>query len=69
MFRLQSLTEALAAALEAGVAITDEASAMEWQDYAPRLVPGRSDNIKVTRPEDMQLLAALHSGRQVGQDA
>lgn len=67
MFRLQSLTAALSAALAAGVDITDEASALEWQGHAPRLVPGRSDNIKITRPEDLQVLMALH--RQAGHDA
>lgn len=56
MFRLQMLTDALAAALQEGLCITDEASAMESRGLAPRLVAGRSDNIKITRPEDMQLL-------------
>ena len=41
----------------AGVAVTDEASAMEWAGLAPRLVEGRADNLKVTRPEDLQWLA------------
>lgn len=62
MFRLQALTDALEAALADGVAVTDEASAMEWRGHAPRLVAGRSDNIKVTRPEDLLLLNALHAG-------
>ncbi len=57
MFRLQSLRTALQAALAAGVAVTDEASAMEWAGHAPRLVEGRSDNIKVTRPEDLVFLS------------
>jgi len=35
--------------------ITDEASAMEWASHPVKLVIGRSDNIKVTRPEDLQL--------------
>ena len=56
MFRLGALRKALAAALAAGVAITDEASAMEWAGYAPRLVEGRADNLKVTRPEDLHWL-------------
>ncbi len=56
MFRLGALRKALAAALAAGVAITDEASAMEWAGYAPRLVEGRADNIKITRPEDLHWL-------------
>lgn len=56
MFRLGALRQALSGALAAGAAITDEASAMEWAGQAPRLVEGRSDNIKVTRPEDLQQL-------------
>lgn len=56
MFRLGVLHRALADALASGVAITDEASAMEWAGYAPRMIEGRSDNLKVTRPEDLQWL-------------
>jgi len=33
----------------ADAVITDEASAMEWSGQAPRLIEGRSDNLKVTR--------------------
>jgi 2-C-methyl-D-erythritol 4-phosphate cytidylyltransferase len=57
MFRLSELREAIHGALTAGVRITDEASAMEWAGKAPRLVEGRADNLKVTRPEDLQWLA------------
>lgn len=56
MFRLGALHRALADALVAEAAITDEASAMEWAGYAPRMVEGRVDNIKVTTPEDLQRL-------------
>ncbi len=56
MFRLGALRKALAEALAAGVAITDEASAMEWAGQAPRLIEGRADNLKVTRPEDLEWL-------------
>ena len=56
MFRLGALRTALHDALAAGVTITDEASAMEWAGQAPRLVEGRADNIKVTRPEDLAFL-------------
>ncbi|OEC55998.1 2-C-methyl-D-erythritol 4-phosphate cytidylyltransferase [Pseudomonas sp. ENNP23] len=56
MFRFGALHRALADALVAGVAITDESSAMEWAGAAPRLVEGRADNIKVTTPEDLQRL-------------
>lgn len=53
MFRFGALHRALADALAAGVAVTDEASAMEWAGFAPRLVEGRADNLKVTTPEDL----------------
>jgi 2-C-methyl-D-erythritol 4-phosphate cytidylyltransferase len=56
MFRLGALHRALADSLVADVAITDEASAIEWAGQAPRLIEGRSDNIKVTRPEDLEWL-------------
>ncbi|WP_373185132.1 2-C-methyl-D-erythritol 4-phosphate cytidylyltransferase [Halopseudomonas sp.] len=59
MFRLGALHDALTQALAAGAAITDEASAMEYAGQAPRLVEGRADNIKVTRPEDLEWLARL----------
>lgn len=57
MFRLGSLRAALADALVSGVAVTDEASALEWAGHYPRLVEGRADNLKITRPEDLQWLA------------
>jgi len=59
MFRLGPLHAALTDALAAGVAITDESSAMERAGYAPRMVEGRSDNIKVTCPEDLEWLERL----------
>lgn len=56
MFRLGSLRAALADALVSGVAVTDEASALEWAGHHPLLVEGRADNLKITRPEDLQWL-------------
>ncbi|WP_095106433.1 2-C-methyl-D-erythritol 4-phosphate cytidylyltransferase [Pseudomonas sp. Irchel 3E20] len=56
MFRLGALHRALADSLVADAVVTDEASAMEWAGLAPRLIEGRSDNIKVTRPEDLEWL-------------
>jgi len=57
LFPTLALRQAITGALAAGVAVTDEASAMEWCGYRPRLVEGRSDNIKLTRPEDLELMA------------
>lgn len=55
MFRLGQLRDALRRALDSGVVVTDEASAMEWAGLSPRLVQGHGGNIKITQPEDLQL--------------
>jgi 2-C-methyl-D-erythritol 4-phosphate cytidylyltransferase len=55
MFRLGELFAALSQALAKGWLVTDDASAMELAGHAPRLLEGRSDNIKITRPEDLLL--------------
>nr|ARX77192.1 2-C-methyl-D-erythritol 4-phosphate cytidylyltransferase [uncultured bacterium] len=54
MFRYGLLKKALEAA-EGNAAITDEASALELQGMQPKIVEGRPDNIKITRPEDLAL--------------
>ncbi|MBA2492768.1 MAG: 2-C-methyl-D-erythritol 4-phosphate cytidylyltransferase [Gammaproteobacteria bacterium] len=55
MFRLSVLHAALQAAIEADVAVTDEAAAVERAGLRPRLVEGRGDNIKITHPQDLAL--------------
>ena len=55
MFRAGALRDALTAAAVAGVAVTDEASAIEAAGYAPRL-PGSLRNFKVTWPDDFELM-------------
>lgn len=55
MFKTEQLTQALSSALSEGVAITDEASALEWLGESPALVKGSADNIKITQPEDLAL--------------
>ena len=57
MFRVSELIGALEAAQAAGVQVTDEAQAMERAGTVPRVVAGRADNIKITRPEDLALAA------------
>lgn len=54
-FRAALLRNALIHAKQQQLAVTDEASAMELVGFRPHLVAGRSDNIKVTRPEDLAL--------------
>lgn len=59
VFPRAALEAALAAAAADGVAITDEAMAMERAGHAPLLVEGRDDNIKVTTPADLALAEFL----------
>ena len=55
MFRLNMLKQALEQALADEAVVTDEASAIERMGLQPQMVAGHSDNIKVTRPEDLEL--------------
>ena len=55
LFKYHDLTQALQTALAQQVTITDEASAIEWANKPVKLVAGRSDNIKITTPEDLDL--------------
>ncbi len=55
MFRLAGLQQVLAQAVTSGLVVTDEASAMEAAGFAPLLVEGHADNLKITRPEDLAL--------------
>jgi len=57
MFRYEALRTALREGLFEGALITDEASAIEWTGLKPRIIEGRPDNIKITRPEDLGLAA------------
>lgn len=65
MFRYGLLKSSLSMALDNGIGITDEASAMEWAGYRPKLIEGDARNIKVTTPEDLTLVEFL-LGREVG---
>ena len=55
MFPTGTLKRALEEGLALGALITDEASAMERAGFTVKMVEGRADNIKVTRPEDLSL--------------
>lgn len=55
MFNAKTLKQAIEKATIKGVAITDEASAIEALGLPCMLVSGRRDNIKITRPEDLVL--------------
>jgi 2-C-methyl-D-erythritol 4-phosphate cytidylyltransferase len=56
MFRIELLQQALA---QAGPTVTDESSAIEALGYAPKLVPGDIENLKLTWPGDFALATRL----------
>lgn len=59
IFTLERLYKAIQGALQHGVAITDEASAMEWAGYTPVLVQAEQQLRKITCPEDLVMVSAL----------
>jgi len=59
VFGFAQLRRALQDASRAGVAVTDEAQALERFGLQPKLVPGSPFNIKVTRAEDLELAAGI----------
>jgi 2-C-methyl-D-erythritol 4-phosphate cytidylyltransferase len=67
MFRLAHLQDALKAAERVGVSITDEATAVELAGGRPLLVEGAADNIKITRPEDLQLAEVFLARQRAGE--
>lgn len=69
MFRFGLLRAALDAAVAAGSHVTDEAEAVEMAGHRPRIVSGRSDNIKLTLPEDLILAEAILAARAIEAEA
>lgn len=61
MFRYATLKKALG---EFGKMATDEAEAIESLGLQPKLVQGELSNLKVTYPQDLQMLEALFKQRE-----
>jgi 2-C-methyl-D-erythritol 4-phosphate cytidylyltransferase len=59
MFRYRVLVDALSAARARGIAITDEASAIEATGTRALLVPGSPRNFKVTTADDLLMMDLL----------
>ena len=53
------LFDAISKSIKDNVAITDEASALEYYGLTPTMLAGHPSNIKVTQPEDLELAAAF----------
>lgn len=59
LFRVGVLHSALQAALISQSLVTDESAALEAQGFQPKLIEGRSDNLKITTPADLALAACV----------
>lgn len=55
VFHLQVLLNALRRAIDGNECVTDDAQAVELAGYNPALVAGSTENLKITRPGDLQL--------------
>jgi len=61
MFRLHLIRKVLNYAIERGIMVTDDSSAVEQAGYQPKVVEGHADNIKITTPEDLALAECILS--------
>ena len=64
VFQLSDLIDALDQVKASGLLVTDEAQAMEATGTHPWLVRGLRTNVKLTYPEDLQLIEAILSSRR-----
>lgn len=55
VFHLPVLLNALKLVIDNGLAITDDAQAVELAGYTPALVAGNAENLKITTPGDLAL--------------
>lgn len=63
MFRYDILHSSLQQALNNSQSVTDEAMAVELAGYDVQICEGGRDNIKITRPEDLQLAEMIFQRR------
>lgn len=56
---LGTLYDAITQSVTDGIAITDEASALEHCGIMPRMIAGHPSNIKITQPEDLEMARAF----------
>ena len=63
-FPATNLINALQKAQQQKLLLTDESSAMEAAGFSPKLVAGHEDNIKITRPEDLDLASLYLKTRE-----
>ncbi len=68
LFRYGVLRDALERARNEDLDITDEASALEVIGYCPRMVEGRSDNLKITRQDDLWMAEMIMKSQFAASD-
>lgn len=61
-FRAEILRSSLEKAHAAGFLGTDESSVVRWAGHAVVVTPGSSENLKITRPIDLEIAARLIAG-------
>ena len=64
VFRLGDLKNALMSAKAAGLRVNDESQAMEAMNKLPWFIRGQRSNVKLTYPEDLELIDAILSFRR-----
>jgi len=64
MFQTPKLKEAITTALDSKATVTDEASAIEFVQEQCQIIEGQSDNIKITRPDDLALAEFILTKQQ-----
>ena len=64
VFKAELIKGALTKAMKQGLALTDDSSAMEILGVTTYLVEGDEENIKLTKPLDMLLAAAILRDRR-----
>jgi 2-C-methyl-D-erythritol 4-phosphate cytidylyltransferase len=66
LYKTNELILAISKGLENKVEITDESSAIEYAGFGSLLIEGNSNNIKITRPDDLTLASFLLSQQPDG---
>jgi 2-C-methyl-D-erythritol 2,4-cyclodiphosphate synthase/2-C-methyl-D-erythritol 4-phosphate cytidylyltransferase len=68
VFRYQQLHQALTKCLEQSLVVTDESSAIEYLGGKPQLIRGLGQNIKVTRPGDIDVARQIMFKKNAAND-
>ncbi len=68
VFHLQVLLNALKRVIDDGLAVTDDAQAVELAGYSPALVVGNAENFKITTPGDLALAENVWLNQRDQQD-